>query len=152
MNVPSRFEMFVKDIANEAADITMTREDLLTVPKLVLLSRKAILNIKQNLFLSFAYNIIAIPVAAYPFSFSPLLSFQITKLLFSMFPIYAQFLLLHLRYGLLNPMIAAAAMSLSSVCVVTNSLRLKNVRLLPDSHANTIQKGDHVVIEINRDL
>jgi P-type E1-E2 ATPase len=52
-------------IATEAADITMTREDLRTVPNLILLSRKAISNIKQNLFLSFVYNMVAIPVAAY---------------------------------------------------------------------------------------
>eukprot|EP00026_Physarum_polycephalum_P002658 Phypoly_transcript_02666.p2 GENE.Phypoly_transcript_02666~~Phypoly_transcript_02666.p2 ORF type:complete len:384 (+),score=56.71 Phypoly_transcript_02666:1563-2714(+) len=102
------------DIATEAADITMTREDLRTIPNLILLSRKSISNIKQNLFLSFVYNIVAMPMAA---------------------------------YGLLNPMIAAAAMSASSLCVVTNSLRLKNVKLLPLSERN-VDKRDETVVNI----
>ncbi len=91
------------DIAVESADVVLVRDDLCDVPRMIRLSRKVIKNIKQNLFWAFAYNIICIPVAAgvlYPF------------------------------FGiLLNPMIGAACMSLSSVFVVFNALRLRNIRI-----------------------
>lgn len=91
------------DIAIESADIVLMKNSILDVPKAINLSRKTIANIKQNLFWAFAYNIIGIPVAAG---------------------------ILYLFGGpLLNPMIAGAAMAMSSVSVVTNALRLKNIKI-----------------------
>ena len=87
------------DVAIESADIVLMKSDLLDAVAAVQLSRRVIRNIKQNLFWAFIYNIIGIPLAAgvwYP--------------------------LLHLQ---LSPMFGAAAMSMSSVCVVSNALRLK---------------------------
>lgn len=90
------------DVAMESADIVLMRSDLMDVPTAIDLSKKTIRNIKQNLFWAFGYNVIGIPVAAG---------------------------VLHLFGGpLLNPMFAAAAMSLSSVSVVTNALRLKRFK------------------------
>lgn len=87
------------DIAIESADIVLMKDDLLDVDTAISLSKAVIRNIKMNLFWAFIYNIIGIPVAAGVF---------------------------YLKFGLkLNPMIGAAAMSLSSVCVVTNALRLR---------------------------
>lgn len=91
------------DVAIESADIVLMKSDLIDVPAAIKLSGETIKNIKQNLFWAFGYNTIGIPVAAG---------------------------LLYIFGGpLLNPMIAAAAMSLSSVSVVTNALRLKNVKI-----------------------
>ena len=87
------------DVAIESADVVLMRSSLMDIGDAAALSRAALRNIRQNLFWAFFYNAIGIPVAAgvlYP-------AFQIT----------------------LNPMIAAAAMSLSSVCVVSNALRLR---------------------------
>ncbi len=87
------------DIAAESADIVLARSDLSDAVTALALSRATIRTIKQNLFWAFGYNVLGIPVAAG---------------------------ILHLFGGpLLNPMIAAAAMSLSSISVVTNALRLK---------------------------
>jgi heavy metal translocating P-type ATPase len=85
------------DIAIDAADVVLSRDDLRLVSTMVELSRKTVQNIKQNLFWAFFYNCIAIPIAAGVFAFAGLS---------------------------LNPMIGAAAMSLSSLFVVTNALRL----------------------------
>ena len=91
------------DVAMESADIVLMRSDLMDVPTAIQLSRQTIKNIKQNLFWAFAYNTAGIPVAAG--------------------------LLYLLGTGiLLNPIIAAAAMSLSSVSVLTNALRLKRFK------------------------
>ena len=91
------------DIAIESADIVLMKSDLLDVPRAIRLSHKVMNNIKQNLFWAFIYNAIGIPVAAG---------------------------LLYPEFGvLLNPMIAAAAMSCSSVSVVTNALRLRFITL-----------------------
>lgn len=91
------------DIAVEAADIVLMRGTLSDVPRAIRLSRFTITNIKQNLFWAFCYNVIGIPIAAGA--------------------LYPSFGLL------LNPMIGALAMSLSSVCVVSNALRLKGKRI-----------------------
>ena len=91
------------DVAIESAGITLVKGDLNGIVKALYLSRNIMHNIRQNLFFAFIYNVICIPIAAgalYPF------------------------------FGLLlNPMIAAAAMSFSSVSVIANSLRLRNLKL-----------------------
>jgi Cu+-exporting ATPase len=91
------------DVAIESAGITLVKGDLDGIVKAVKLSRAVMRNIRQNLFFAFIYNAVGIPIAAgilYPF------------------------------IGLLlNPMIAGAAMSFSSVSVIGNALRLRNTRL-----------------------
>ncbi|MDY2735117.1 heavy metal translocating P-type ATPase [Intestinibacter sp.] len=90
------------DVAIESADIVLMKNDLMDVPTAIKLSKDTIRNIKQNLFWAFGYNTIGIPVAAG---------------------------VLYIFGGpLLNPMIAAAAMSLSSVSVVSNALRLRKFK------------------------
>lgn len=90
------------DVAMESADIVLMRSDLMDVPTAIHLSKRTIRNIKQNLFWAFGYNVIGIPIAAG---------------------------VLYLFGGpLLNPIFAAAAMSLSSVSVLTNALRLKRFK------------------------
>lgn len=90
------------DVAMESADIVLMRSDLMDVPTAVELSKSTIKNIKENLFWAFAYNTLGIPVAMG---------------------------VLHLFGGpLLNPMIAGAAMSFSSVSVLLNALRLKRFK------------------------
>jgi len=90
------------DVAMESADIVLMRSDLIDVPTAINLSKRTIRNIKQNLFWAFGYNVLGIPIAAG---------------------------ILYLFGGpLLNPVFAAAAMSLSSVSVLTNALRLKRFK------------------------
>lgn len=93
------------DIAIDSADIVLMKSSLSDVSKAINLSRRTLLNIKENLFWAFIYNVICIPIAAGALSFDPV---NIT----------------------LNPMIGAAAMSLSSVCVVLNALRLNLANLV----------------------
>ena len=91
------------DVAIESAGVTLVKGDLRGIVKAVGLSRKTMSNIRQNLFFAFVYNALGVPIAAgvlYPF------------------------------VGLLlNPMIAAAAMSFSSVSVIGNALRLRATKL-----------------------
>ena len=84
------------DVAIEAGEITLVSGDPMGVPRAIRLSRATLTQIKQNLFLAFVYNVLAIPLAV---------------------------------AGVLNPMIAAAAMAASSVSVVSNSLRLRRFKL-----------------------
>ncbi len=105
------------DVAIEAADITLVGDDLLGVPAAIDLSRATMRVIRQNLFWAFAYNVALIPVAAgalYPF-------FSGSGVPDSLSPILGS-------YGFLNPILAAGAMALSSVSVVSNSLRLKRFK------------------------
>jgi Cu2+-exporting ATPase len=91
------------DIAMDVAKITLISSDLIHIPKAIQLSKKTVKVIRQNLFWAFIYNVIGIPIASgilFPFT-----------------------------GFLLNPMIAGAAMALSSVSVVSNSLRLKFIKL-----------------------
>ncbi|MBC32183.1 MAG: copper-translocating P-type ATPase [Muricauda sp.] len=91
------------DIAMDVAKMTLITSDLQSIPKALKLSKKTVMGIRQNLFWAFIYNIIGIPIAAgvlYP-----------------------------INGFLLDPMIAGAAMAFSSVSVVANSLRLKQVKL-----------------------
>jgi len=90
------------DVAMESADIVLMRSDLMEVPTAIQLSKSTIRNIKQNLFWAFGYNVLGIPIAAG---------------------------ILYIFGGpVLNPIFAAAAMSLSSVSVLTNALRLKSFK------------------------
>jgi len=92
----------------EAADVTLMRGDLRSVPEALALSRATMRTIRENLFWAFAYNVVLIPVAAgalYPFEGLPTM----------------------LRS--LHPILAALAMAFSSVSVVGNSLRLRGARL-----------------------
>jgi len=110
------------DIAMESADITLMRGDLRGVAEAVALSKATMRTIKQNLVWAFGYNIALIPVAA------GLLYVLLSQVLHSAVPAGP------LQYvlgdnGFLNPVMAAAAMAISSVSVVTNSLRLRRAKL-----------------------
>ena len=102
------------DVAMEAADITLMSGDLRGVVTAISLSKRTLRTIKQNLFWAFAYNTALIPVAA------GILYFVFGQ---SGVPPALRFFLGD--YGFLNPMLAAFAMAISSVTVVTNSLRLR---------------------------
>mgnify|MGYP002542526638 CR=1 FL=1 len=101
------------DVAIDAADIVLMKNSLRDVPAAIRLSRAALKNIHQNLFWAFFYNVIGIPLAA-----GALTHFGLT----------------------LNPMFAAAAMSLSSFCVVSNALRLNFSKLYDDCHDKKINQ------------
>ncbi len=96
------------DVAMETADVTLMRGDLRSVPQALGLSKRTMIIIKQNLFWAFIYNIILIPIAAgvlYPIPAAPNFLRQ------------------------LSPILAAGAMAFSSISVVSNSLRLRRVKV-----------------------
>ena len=93
----------VTDVAMESADVTLVKGDLRGIVRARLLSGATMRNIKQNLFFAFVYNSLGVPIAA--------------GVLYPLFGL------------LLSPMIAAAAMSFSSVSVITNALRLRRTSL-----------------------
>ncbi len=104
------------DIAIDAGDVVLVKSRLSDVPAAIRLSRASLTNIRENLFWAFIYNVIGIPLAAGVW-----------------FPLW----------GLsLNPMFGAAAMSLSSVCVVTNALRLNFVQIHGKKHKNNKQSEE----------
>ena len=108
------------DVAIESADAVLVRNDLLDAVSAVKLSKAVIKNIKENLFWAFFYNCIGIPVAAGV-----------------LYPIW----------GIkLSPMFGAAAMSLSSICVVTNALRLRRFKTYKSS-----EKVEETVIEVKKE-
>lgn len=109
------------DIAVESADVVLTNSSLCDAVSAVGLSRKTLTNIKQNLFWAFVYNTIGIPLAAG--AFIGLLGWE------------------------LNPMFAAAAMSLSSFCVVTNALRLNFFKIKNKSKKEKRQMNKTIKIE-----
>ncbi len=102
------------DVAIDAADIVLMKSDLIDVPAAIRLSRATLTNIHENLFWAFIYNTIGIPLAAG--LFIPLLGWQ------------------------LNPMFGAAAMSLSSFCVVTNALRLNLFKMYDASKDRKVNR------------
>ena len=104
------------DIAIDSADIVLMKNDLYDVVNTIRLSKAVMRTIKQNLFWAFFYNIIGIPIAA-----GALYSFGI----------------------MLNPMIGAAAMSCSSVCVVSNALRLRHFKFRSAQGVNNIKAEKH---------
>jgi Cu+-exporting ATPase len=90
-------------VAMKSAGVTLVKGDLRGIAKARRLSRATMSNIRQNLFFAFVYNVIGIPIAAG-----------------ALYPVFGL---------LLSPIIASAAMSMSSVSVITNALRLKSVKL-----------------------
>ncbi|MBQ9964503.1 MAG: heavy metal translocating P-type ATPase [Clostridia bacterium] len=109
------------DVAVESADIVLMKNDLRDVVTAVRLSRSVIRNIRQNLFWAFFYNCLGIPLAAGVFY--PLLAWR------------------------LSPMFGAAAMSLSSLFVVTNALRLRRFRCSTQSHKKEVSRVMKITIE-----
>jgi P-type Cu+ transporter len=106
------------DVAMEAADLTLISGDVRGVARAIGLSKATVRNIKQNLFWAFAYNVALIPVAAG--ILYPLFSEGSVPGILS--PVFGE-------YGFLNPVLAAAAMALSSVTVISNALRLRRVKI-----------------------
>jgi Cu+-exporting ATPase len=106
------------DVAMEASDLTLISGDVRGVARAIKLSKATVRNIKQNLFWAFAYNVALIPVAAgvlYPL-FSDGSVPEVLR------PVLGE-------YGFLNPVLAAVAMALSSVTVVSNALRLRRAKV-----------------------
>ena len=105
------------DVAVDAAQIVLMKDSLLDVPAAIRLSRKTLMNIKENLFWAFIYNTIGIPLAAGVF--------------------------INLFGWKLNPMFGALAMSLSSFCVVTNALRLNLAKIYNNKGDKKIKNKSH---------
>lgn len=113
------------DIAIDAADVVLMKSRLSDVPAAIHLSRGTLRNIRENLFWAFIYNTAGIPLAAGVFT--PLLGWS------------------------LNPMFGAAAMSLSSVCVVTNALRLNFLKLHPESKSTKTTANTPTTITVKEE-
>jgi len=113
------------DIAIDAADVVLMKSRLSDVPAAIRLSRGTLCNIRENLFWAFIYNTAGIPLAAGVFT--PLLGWS------------------------LNPMFGAAAMSLSSVCVVTNALRLNFLKLHPESKSTKTTANTPTTITVKEE-
>ncbi len=111
------------DVAIDAADVVLMKSRLLDVAAAIRISRASLRNIKQNLFWAFVYNSIGIPLAAG--AFIKLLGWE------------------------LNPMFGAAAMSLSSFCVVTNALRLNLLKVHDSSRDKRIRQNDGIKPDTN---
>ena len=109
------------DIAIDAADVVLMKSSLLSVPQAVRLSRKTLKNIHENLFWAFFYNLLCIPLAAGAF-----------------IPIFG---------WTLNPMLGAAAMSLSSFCVVSNALRLNLFNISDSREDKKITRKNKTITE-----
>ncbi len=109
------------DIAIDAADVVLMKSSLLSVPQAVRLSRKTLKNIHENLFWAFFYNLLCIPLAAGAF-----------------IPIFG---------WTLNPMLGAAAMSLSSFCVVSNALRLNLFNISDSRKDKKITRKNKTITE-----
>lgn len=111
------------DVAIDAADVVLMKSRLSDVPAAIRLSRATLRNIHENLFWAFIYNIIGIPLAAGCF-----VAFGLT----------------------LNPMFGAAAMSLSSFCVVSNALRLNLCKVHDDSHDRPLHRKSTRAVDTNK--
>jgi len=109
------------DIAIDAADVVLVQSRLSDVPAAICIGKKTLRNIKENLFWAFFYNVIGIPLAAGVW--------------------YAW------QGWLLNPMFGAAAMSLSSFCVVMNALRLNLIRIHPKAEKGKREKREEQMKE-----
>jgi Cu+-exporting ATPase len=105
------------DIAVETGDITLIRGDLNGIASAIYLSKRTMRTIKQNLFWAFAYNVALIPVAA-----------GVLYLVFRNSGVPSELNFILGDYGFLNPIMAAAAMAVSSLTVVSNSLRLRRFK------------------------
>ena len=102
----------------ESDDVTLMRADLMGIPNSIALSHATIATIKQNLFWAFFYNTALIPIAA-----------GVLYLFFSDGNVPSGLHYILGNYGFLNPVLAAAAMAISSVTVLTNSLRLRRFKI-----------------------
>ncbi|MCD8373345.1 MAG: heavy metal translocating P-type ATPase [Clostridia bacterium] len=112
------------DVAIDSADVVLVREDLRTLDDMFELSKATVRNIKENLFWAFFYNIIMIPVAAGVFSFC------------------------NFTFGTYGPMIAAACMSLSSLFVVCNALRLLRFKNKRNKNKEEVIEGMKTIVSV----
>ena len=110
------------DVAMESAGVTLIKGDLTGIARAYRLSRATMRNIRQNLFFAFLYNALGVPIAAG-----------------ALYPLFGV---------LMSPMIAAAAMSLSSVSVITNALRLRTIRSQPHMSGMPVKPASITVAPI----
>ena len=115
------------DVAMETGDITLIRGELSGIATAISLSKRTMRTIRQNLFWAFAYNVILIPVAA-----------GVLYFVFKNGNVPSGFKFILGDHGFLNPIMAAAAMALSSITVVTNSLRLRTFKPMTDKNKENV--------------